>query len=280
VRLATLHKDATTCAARIDDDHATEVAGCRDVGELLLDPAWPDRAASASGATHDLGAVEYAPLVPKPDKVVCVGLNYRSHILETGAELPTSPTLFAKFSGALIGARDPILLPSVSDEMDWEAELGVVIGRRARAVPETEASTAIAGFTVVNDVTARDWQRHTSQWIAGKTFESTTPVGPWLVTLDDPAIDGVPGFDITCEVDGEEMQRANTSDLLFGPSALVAYISTIITMVAGDIIATGTPSGVGFTRQPPRFLSAGTQVVTRIEGVGECVNDCKAEAKY
>jgi acylpyruvate hydrolase len=274
MRLATLRTGGGTCAARVDDAVAVEIEGCPDVGALLADPGWVERAASAGGTGHDLGGVSYAPLVPHPDKVVCVGLNYRSHILEMGRSLPETPTLFAKYSAALIGAHDEIVLPPESKEMDWEAELAVIIGRSVRRASSDDAWDAIAGFSVLNDVTARDWQHATTQWIAGKTFEATTPLGPWLVTTDDPAVAGRDGFEISCDVDGEEMQHAVTSDLVFDPCALVRYISTIITLQPGDVIATGTPGGVGHARTPPRYLAPGSRVVTEIEGIGTCTNIC------
>jgi acylpyruvate hydrolase len=274
VRVATVRLEGSTRAVRVDDERAIEIEGVADVGELLADPEWRRRARDASGATHDLDALDYAPVVPRPDKIVCVGLNYRSHILEMGRPVPEAPTLFAKFSAALLGANDPIVLPSVSHEVDWEAELGVIIGRNARAVSGDQARNAIAGFCVVNDVTVRDWQHRTTQWLAGKTFESTTPLGPCLVTPDDAAIAGRAGFELTCEVDGVEVQRASTTDLVFDPVALVGFLSTIITLNPGDVIATGTPGGVGHARTPPQYLGADSRLVTRIEGIGECVNTC------
>ena len=244
-----------------------------------LDPEALDdmrrRAAALEGAVGiNLDDVEIIAPFPVPGKIVCVGLNYRSHILEMGRAVPEAPTLFAKFSAALLGANDPIVLPSVSHEVDWEAELGVIIGRNARAVSGDEARSAIAGFCVVNDVTVRDWQHRTTQWLAGKTFESTTPLGPCLVTPDDAAIAGRAGFELTCEVDGVEVQRASTTDLVFDPVALVGFLSTIITLNPGDVIATGTPGGVGHARTPPQYLGADSRLVTRIEGIGECVNTC------
>jgi len=206
---------------------------------------------------------------------VCVGLNYAKHILEMGRELPDHPTLFAKYPSALIGARDDIVLPRVSVQTDWEVELGVVIGAPARHVSAEDAAQAIAGYTVVNDVSVRDFQNRTLQWLQGKTFESTTPVGPALVTLDE--VDDARSLEVTCEVDGELMQKALTSDLVFPPAALISYMSQIFTLVPGDVIATGTPGGVGAARNPPRFLVDGSVVVTRVEGVGECRNVCRAE---
>jgi acylpyruvate hydrolase len=211
--------------------------------------------------------LDYAPVVPQPEKIICVGLNYRSHIQEMGRELPGYPTLFAKYARALTGAYDPITLPAGSAQVDWEAELGVVVGAEVRHASREQAQAAIAGYTVVNDVTARDFQYRTPQWLQGKTFEASTPAGPWLDT--DPALG-----EITCMVDGELMQKADTADLVFGAAALIAYVSAIITLVPGDLIATGTPGGVGHARKPPRYLRAGSEVITRVEGLGECRNTC------
>jgi acylpyruvate hydrolase len=271
VRLATIRTNGATRAVRVDGDTATELdAG--DVGTLLADPDWRERAIGASGGTVDAGALDYAPLVTRPDKIICVGLNYRSHILEMTRELPAYPTLFAKYPSALIGARDDIRLPPVSSAVDWEVELAVVIGSPARYVSEDDAPAAIAGFTVCNDVSMRDWQNRTLQWLQGKTFEACTPLGPELVTLDELPDPGA--LDVVCEVDGEVMQHAVTSDLLFGPAALVSYCSNIFTLLPGDVISTGTPGGVGAARTPPRFLADGSVVVTRVGGVGECRNRC------
>lgn len=273
MRLATIRTQRGLAAVRVDGDDAIEI-GAPDVGALLLDPAWRSRAEGASGPAHDASSLDFAPLVPRPEKTICIGLNYRTHILEMGRDLPEHPTLFAKYPSALVGAHDDIVLPRVSSQTDWEAELAVVIGAPARHVSEDEATAAIAGYSVLNDVSVRDWQNRTLQWLQGKTFESSTPLGPVLVTLD-----AVPegGLELVCEVDGEQMQKAVTSDLVFGPAALVSYISDIFTLMPGDVIATGTPGGVGHARKPPRYLADGSVVVTRIDGVGECRNTCRAE---
>jgi acylpyruvate hydrolase len=269
MRLATIRTGAGTRAVRIDDDAAVET-GHVELVDLLAEPDWRAVAAAAAGPRHELADLDYASVVVRPEKIICVGLNYRKHILEMGRGLPDYPTLFAKYSRALIGAFDDITLPSVSSEMDWEAELGVVVGAPLRNATVEQARAAIAGYTVVNDITARDWQYRSVQWLQGKTFEATTPVGPWLVTdVGDEA-----SFPLSCEVDGDQVQQADTGDLVFGPAELLAYISTIITLVPGDLIATGTPGGVGHARKPARYLADGSLVTTRIEGVGECVNRC------
>lgn len=209
---------------------------------------------------------------------MCVGLNYRTHILEMGRELPSHPTLFNKYARALVGAYDDVTLPASSTQMDWEAELGVVIGAEVRHADTEQARAAIAGYTVLNDVTARDWQYRTTQWDQGKTFEATTPIGPWLVTADDPAV-SAQGLSLTCEVDGDTVQKADTGDLVFDPATLVSYLSEIVTLVPGDVIATGTPGGVGHARKPARHLQDGSLLVTRIEGIGETRNTCRRETR-
>lgn len=248
-----------------------------DVGALLSQADWREAAAGADGPRHTADHLDLAPVVPNPRKIVCLGLNYRSHIEEMSRELPSHPTLFAKYACALCGPRDPIPLPPESSMVDWEVELAVVIGRPVRRAGPAEAAGSVAGFCVLNDVSMRDWQMRTMQFLQGKTWDSSTPVGPAVVTLDE-----VPGgidadLTLTCEVDGETMQKARTSDLLFPPAALVEYISAIMTLEPGDIIATGTPGGVGIARNPPVFLKPGQVVRTAIEDLGELVNRCVAE---
>jgi acylpyruvate hydrolase len=189
-----------------------------------------------------------------------------------GRELPEYPTLFAKFADALIGPRDPIQLAPESSAVDWEAELAVVVGGTVRRAGAAEAEAAIAGFTVLNDVTMRDWQYRTTQWLQGKTFEATTPIGPVLVTPDELPGGVRPALQLTAAVDGETVQKADTSDLVFDPVALVRYVSVIMTLRPGDVIATGTPGGVGHARKPPRYLAAGMTLTTEIEGIGRLEN--------
>ncbi|MPZ79239.1 MAG: 2-hydroxyhepta-2,4-diene-1,7-dioate isomerase [Actinophytocola sp.] len=270
MRLATIRTATGTRAVRVEETDAVEL-GHADLGELFRRPDWRAEAAEAQGRRHPVGELDYAVPVTSPDKVICVGLNYRNHILEMGRELPTHPTLFAKYTGALIGAYDDITLPAVSSAVDWEAELGVVVGRPLRHASPEEAAAGIAGYTVVNDVTARDYQYRGAQWLQGKTFEATTPVGPWVVTPD-----GAPEHALSCAVDGEVVQRASTGDLVFGPADLLAYVSEIITLLPGDIIATGTPGGVGHARTPARYLTDGAVLTTTVAGVGECRNVCRS----
>jgi acylpyruvate hydrolase len=272
MRLATIRTPAGTRAVRIDRDRAVET-GHTDVGALLAEPGWRAVAEAAEGPVHDRAGLDHAPVVPRPGKIVCVGANYAAHIREMRREPPEYPTLFAKFPEALVGAYDDVVLPAASEAVDWEAELAVVVGTRVRHAEEGTAEAAIAGYTVLNDVTARDWQFRTLQWLQGKTFEATTPFGPELVTPDEAGT----GLDLTCAVDGELVQSANTADLVFGPAATLAYVSTILTLNPGDVLALGTPGGVGHARRPPRYLSSGAVLTTAIAGLGECRNRCVEE---
>ncbi|POM23175.1 Ureidoglycolate lyase [Actinomadura rubteroloni] len=273
MKLATIRTRGTTAAVRVDGDAAVET-GDLDVGALLARPDWREHAATADGARHPLGDLDFAPVVPRPQKIFCVGLNYRSHITEMGRDIPQYPTVFAKFPAVLIGANDTLVLPAASQAVDWEGELAVVIGSRVRNVEAEDAAGFIAGYAVLNDVTARDWQHRTREWLQGKVFEATTPFGPYLVTSDET--DGS-DLRLVTEVDGETVQQAVTGDLVFDAAALVAYLSTIITLEPGDVIATGTPGGVGNARKPPRFLEDGSVLTTRIEGLGEARNHCVRE---
>ncbi|MET8350789.1 fumarylacetoacetate hydrolase family protein [Micromonospora sp. NPDC005206] len=275
MRLATLRTPKGTRAVRVADTGYVDL-GADDVGALLADPEWRVRAA-AGEPTYELAGAELAPVVPAPGKILCVGLNYRSHVLEMGRELPTHPTLFAKYPEALVGGTDPIVLPPESDAVDWEAELAVVIGATVRRADEREAEAAIAGFAVLNDVTMRDWQYRSVQWLQGKTFEASTPFGPVLVTPDELPGGVRPRLRLTGSVDGEVVQQASTDDLVFDPVALVRYISRILTLRPGDVIATGTPGGVGHARKPARYLRPGARLVTEISGIGRLDNLTVAE---
>ena len=272
MRLATIRTEYGTTAARLDGDVLVPLEAA-DVGELLA-AGGGGRPREGAAPVPAAGA-DFAPVVPRPGKIICVGLNYRAHILETGRELPEYPTLFAKFADTLTGARDDLVLPSVSEKVDWEVELGVIIGRPVYRASVDEAEAGIAGYTVVNDVSMRDWQRRTLQWLQGKMFERSTPAGPYLVTADE--VGTAPDLEVRCEVDDVVMQQSRTSDLLFGAAEIVAYASQAVTLRPGDLIATGTPGGVGNARKPPVYLRPGNVLRTWIEGLGECVNRCVAE---
>jgi acylpyruvate hydrolase len=276
VRLATARTDDGTVAVRVDSDGLVPL-GQPDIGALLAsDAPWREAAAEDRGEPLSLETTVLAPVVPRPEKIFCAGLNYRRHAEEAGHEIPEYPTLFSKHWRALLGPSDPLVLPPNSDRVDWEGELCVVIGRPARMVDTETALAAIAGYTVINDISMRDWQRRTAQWHQGKNFEASTPVGPYLVTLDELA--DPEAIDLTTSLDGETVQHTSTSDLIFSAPELVAYISQFITLVPGDLVATGTPSGVGGARKPPIFLQAGQTLRTQLAGIGELVTPVAASA--
>jgi acylpyruvate hydrolase len=278
MRLLTLRtKNGTatgTVAVRQDGDTLTEIDGFADVGELLRSADWEATAKAANGATHPAEGADLAPVVPSPGKIICVGHNYRNHIKEMGREVPEFPTLFAKYAESLIGPNDDLALPQESDAVDWEAELAVVIGKKGRRISESDAGDHIAGYAVLNDVSMRDYQFRTVQWLQGKTWEKSTPFGPALVTKDEFTA----GPLMTSEVDGDIQQSTPTGDLVFTPEFLVSYISTIITLNPGDVIATGTPGGVGHAQDPKRYLQEGQVLVTTIEGLGQLKNRVIKEA--
>ncbi len=267
MRLTTVRHSGRTSAARIEGEELVRLP-FPDVSALLQADDWRS-AAMTRGERTPLDDAVLARTV-NPGKTLCVGLNYRSHIQETGRPVPTHPTLFGKFQDTLVGPLDDIVLPGESEQVDWEVELGVVIGAVTRKVSPEQARACIAGYTVVNDVSMRDWQSRTTQWMQGKNFEATTPLGPCVVTADE--VDDASDLTIRCSIDDETMQEGRTSDLLFGPADLVSYISQFTTLRPGDLIATGTPGGVGMTRSPQRFLRAGNVLRSEIEGIGVLSN--------
>ena len=225
---------------------------------------------AADGAPRARGDVALRAPVARPEKVICVGLNYRDHAAESGLALPDEPVLFPKFANSVVGPGDDIVVPEATDQPDYEAELGVVIGRRAHLVDEEEALGHVAGYTCMNDVSARDLQMQSSQWMLGKAVDTFLPCGPWLVTTDeipDPQV-----LDIRCCVNGEALQDSSTKEMVFGVATLVAFISRTITLEPGDLIATGTPPGVGMARRPPRWLRDGDEVTIEIERIGSLTN--------
>ncbi|MFY0408723.1 fumarylacetoacetate hydrolase family protein [Solicola sp. PLA-1-18] len=267
MRLVTLRTADGHRAGRLDGDVVTEI-DATDVGALLARDDWRAVAEAATGREHAYADVDLAPVVPAPGKIICVGLNYRTHILEMGRDLPEYPTLFAKFTDTLTGPYDDVVLPPEDDTVDWEAELTVVVGQACRRVDEAGAAAAIAGYTVANDVSMRTWQNRTKEWLQGKAWEASTPIGPALVTTDE----WEPGPAIWTAVDGERTQESVTSDLVHGPLALVSYVSTLVTLRPGDLILTGTPGGVGHARKPPRYLADGQTMETGVDGLGELRN--------
>lgn len=224
----------------------------------------------------DPSTVKLRAPIPKPPKIVCIGLNYRDHAEETKMAIPEVPTVFSKYNTAVTGHMHPIVLPKNSVKPDYEAEFAVVIGKGGRHIPEARWRDHVFGYTMLNDVSARDYQMATSQWMMGKTFDTFAPMGPAIVTADE--IEDPHNLNISLTLNGQVMQNSNTRNLIFDVPKLIAYLSSVFTLEPGDIISTGTPAGVGFARKPPVWLKPGDEVVVEVEGLGRLVNPVVAEA--
>ena len=245
---------------------------------LEAGPAALQRAAAAADTADDvldMADVKLAAPVPNPDKILCIGLNYADHAAESGQPLPDYPIVFSKYSNTVIGSGDAVVLPKVTDQVDYEAELGFVIGKRARYVPEADALDYVAGYLNVNDVSARDYQTRTSQWTMGKSFDTFAPMGPALVTADE--VPDPHDLAIRLWIGDETLQESNTQQLIFDVPRLIADLSEVMTLEPGDIVSTGTPPGVGAARTPQRFLRAGDTVNIEIEKLGVLSNPVVAE---
>mgnify|MGYP000616212928 CR=1 FL=1 len=226
----------------------------------------PSADSSTSPVSHPLDKVKLLPVIPNPDKIMCVGVNYKSHLRETGRPQPTHPMIFVRFAESQIGSGQPMVRPKESERFDFEGELAVVIGKDGRRISRASALDHVAGYSCYNDGSVRDWQRHTTQFTAGKNFPATGAFGPWLVTSDeipDPA-----QLSLSTRLNGEEVQNATISDLVFDVPALIEYCSAFTTLRPGDVIVTGTTSGVGAFREPPLWMKAGDVVEVEISGIG------------
>ena len=215
-------------------------------------------------------SLELGPPVPDPDKIICIGLNYADHASEAGLAQSEVPIFFAKFRNSLIGPTSPILLPRASDQIDYEGELAVIIGTRCKEVTEQEALQYVAGYSIFNDVSARDLQMQTSQYMAGKALDTFAPMGPGMVLASDIA--NPQTLLLTTRINGQVIQHASTATMIFSVAAIISFLSSLMTLEPGDILATGTPSGVGFKRTPPLFLREGDVVEVEIEGIGQLRN--------
>jgi 2-keto-4-pentenoate hydratase/2-oxohepta-3-ene-1,7-dioic acid hydratase in catechol pathway len=238
----------------------------------LLDEvgSWAEQQLEAGNHVLSLETLELGPPVPNPDKILCLGVNYREHAAEAQQEIPAVPMVFAKFRNCLTGPTSPILLPRVGKLIDYEGELAVIIGKRCKAVTEREALQYVAGYSIINDVTARDIQAQTSQWTAGKALDTFAPMGPGIVPasqIPDPQT-----LTLSTRVNGQEVQHDSTANMIFSVAAAIAFLSSLMTLEPGDILATGTPSGVGFKRTPPLFLKDGDMVEVEIERIG-CIRN-------
>jgi len=262
---------------RADPGMAAEMIPLLRGGPAAMDRARRalDATPAGAGASRPLASVTLRAPVPRPGKIICIGLNYRDHAAESAVAVPDYPTVFAKYASCVIGSGEAIVLPKLSDQVDYEGELGVVIGRTARHVPESSALEYVAGYLPFNDVSARDFQHRTSQWTIGKTFDTFGPMGPALVTADE--VPDPQHLDLRVRIGDELLQSSNTSKIIFSIAQLIAYLSAVLTLDPGDVIATGTPEGVGAARTPARFLRPGETVRVEIEALGSLENPIVAE---
>jgi 2-keto-4-pentenoate hydratase/2-oxohepta-3-ene-1,7-dioic acid hydratase in catechol pathway len=278
MRLATIHtpqgpRAAVLAGTHLVDLHATDpelpssVRGLLEAGPKALRLA-EDMARRPAAVRHVAATAKLLPPIPDPHKIVCIGLNYRDHAAETGAPIPRDPVLFSKFTTALVGPEEPIVLPPVSQKVDYEAELVLVVGKKGHFIPREQARDYLAGYTVGHDVSARDWQleKDGKQWLAGKTFDTFAPIGPYLVTADEIA--DPHALAIRLRLNGQTMQDSNTKQMIFRAEELIAYLSQVVTLQPGDLIFTGTPPGVGVARKPPVWLKGGDVVEVEVEGLG------------
>jgi len=273
VRFASCSLGDRRFAGLLDGDVVRPLRGVPELGagtpaELLADPPLSDERVP-------LADVKLRPVVPRPGKIVCMGLNYRAHVDEGVYEPPEYPVLFSKFTETLVAAGDAIVAPPESSAVDYEAELAFVIGRHVRRASGVAALEAVGGYTIANDVTMRDYQYRTHQWLPGKNWVSSTPLGPFLVTPDE--VGDPHALDIWLELNGDRMQSGNTRQFIFDIPAIVSAISEFVPLAPGDVVLTGTPSGVGYRREPKVLLRDGDRVAVGIAGVGRLENHVVAE---
>jgi 2-keto-4-pentenoate hydratase/2-oxohepta-3-ene-1,7-dioic acid hydratase in catechol pathway len=254
-----------SCGIVVGDGIVDLGAGLRGLKRVLGEL---DDLAAMAGRKPDwrLQEVQLLPVIPDPDKILCVGLNYGAHVRETGNEPPPKPLIFTRFASSQVAHLQPILRPRVSTRLDFEGELAVIIGRRGRYVPHADAMALVAGFTCYNDGSVRDFQRHSTQFTPGKNFPATGGCGPWLITRDE--VGEIRNSSLTTRLNGTVVQQARLDDLIFDIPALIEYCSTFTELVPGDIIVTGTPGGVGAARKPPLWLQPGDVVEVEISNVG------------
>jgi 2-keto-4-pentenoate hydratase/2-oxohepta-3-ene-1,7-dioic acid hydratase in catechol pathway len=256
---------------------ARSVRGLLELGRQAL-PALARAASSGPrAAAREAESVHIGPPVPNPEKIICLGLNYRDHAEETGFKVPTTPTVFAKYANSLIGPFDDIVIPSLSSQVDYEGELAVVIGETCRHVGEGEALEFVAGAMALNDVSARDLQMETSQWTLGKAIDTFAPCGPQLVLRDE--LDDLQALSVVTRLNGRTVQASSTAHMVFGVAVTVSFLSRLMTLVPGDIIATGTPAGVGMAHDPPIWLAVDDVVEVDVAGVGVLGNRVVASGK-
>ncbi|MDH3248542.1 MAG: fumarylacetoacetate hydrolase family protein [Acidimicrobiia bacterium] len=270
MKLARCAHDGVVSWGAIEGDHVNLLGAEHAVPLGGWTLAALDTALKRPAAAVSLEEVSLLSPTPAPSKVICVGLNYRDHAIEAGAEIPEIPLIFAKFPSSVIGPGSAIVIPEDSDQIDWEVELAVVIGSSARNVSESDALAAVLGYTVSVDVSARDLQLSDGQFVRAKSYDTFCPTGPWIVTVDE--LGDASDLGIGLSVNGETMQSSRTSELIFGVEEIIAFCSRVATLNPGDLILTGTPDGTGFGFDPRRYLSPGDRMAAWVEGIGELVN--------
>lgn len=264
MRYISFTTDGTASWGRVEGDKVVDLSAHAPDLKTALQQGLPD--ASADGPRLDRAKVRLLPVIPDPGKILCVGHNYESHRVETGRAATDHPSIFTRFADTLVSADDPIIRPKVSTDLDYEAELAIVIGTGGRNIPEAEAMAHVAGFACFNDASVRDWQWHSRQFIPGKNFPGTAAFGPELVTPDE--IKNLEQVRVQAILNGEVMQDATLDHMLFPIPVIIAYVSQFTKLAAGDVIATGTPGGVGAKRTPPVWLKPGDRIDVAISGVG------------
>ena len=289
MKLLTFQKGDRSCAGILLGERVLDVSSASagqlpsELTSLLGDEAALARARElAQRAAEDedfllrfsvaLNEVSLLAPIPRPGKILCLGCNYRDHAAESGMAVPSEPVIFSKAATSAIGPGQPIMLPAVSEKVDYEVELAFVIGSPGKNIRRAEAMEHVAGYSVLNDVSARDYQseKPAGQWFLGKSFDTFCPLGPWIVTPDE--IPDPHNLDLRCVVSGRTMQSSNTSELVFGVPEIIEYVSQVLTLETGDVVATGTPAGVGFGQKPPRYLRPGDVVECTVEGIGTLTN--------
>lgn len=279
MKLCSFTKDGRASWGLVTDAGIVDL-GRRGVAPTLRDflaggDLAPARALAGEKADYAFDAVEHAPVIPNPDKIICVGLNYHAHVQETGREETPNPVLFARYSGSQIGEGQPLVKPLESDEFDYEGELAVIIGREGRRISEAAALSHVGGYACYNDGSVRDWQKHTHQFMPGKTFAGTGAFGPWMVTADE--IPDPSKLHLQTRLNGQVVQDTGVSLLITSIPRLIAYCSTILPLLPGDVIVSGTPGGVGARRNPPLWMRDGDVCEVEISGIGTLTNPVRAE---
>jgi len=276
-RLGLVEGDTVIDVAGADPTLPADLLGLIQAGDWATEKLRAVPAKAPPSAKTALAKLEPALPIARPPKFICVGLNYLEHAKEGGHAPPTYPSFFPRWSNSLVAAGEPVVRPKASTQLDYECELAIVIGKGGRHIPEAAALGHVFGYTIFNDVSVRDFQRKTSQWLPGKNFDATGPLGPYVVTADAlPA--GASGLNIMTRVNGETMQSSNTSDMIFPVAKIIETLSAFMTLEAGDLIATGTPSGVAHARKPPAWMKAGDTVEIEIEKIGVLKNTIVDEA--